>query len=154
MKKDYVIYLIGDYRYITYNTEQLLFALDNLSYFKEQYKNEFNYFSGMRSNWFGLLLLPLVANNNYSALCEFRELIKDKKFNRVYVHNFEMYRYKPVFKYHYNDVYTEESRDLHFTCYENDIEYVKTVIYRIMRLFGFSCVIEEADKEKREKIFM
>ena len=92
MSKDYVVYLVGDERTVNYNTQRLIATLDNLPILKEKYKNEFNYFLGMRKNWFGLLLLGLIEECDNLALQGFKQLLTDKKFNRVYVHNLEQYK--------------------------------------------------------------
>ena len=137
MSKDYVVYLVGDERTVNYNTQRLIATLDNLPILKEKYKNEFNYFLGMRKNWFGLLLLGLIEECDNLALQGFKQLLTDKKFNRVYVHNLEQYRYNV------NDVYSQKRMALHFTCYERDMDYVSRVIDKIMRQFGFYSVVEK-----------
>ena len=130
MGKEFVLHLKGPEANIRY----LGHCVDRLPQYKENYKKEFRYFFGLRKNWFGLLLLPLVAEENQMAIVAFCKLLEDKKFNKVYAQSVHQ---------DYIDKISigsfEQEWVLKFTAYEKDIQHVYKITEKIVKMYGIDC---------------
>ncbi len=126
MKNNYILCLRGSDAVLS----NLSREIGKFADYKENYKNWFNYPLGLRTNWFGFLLLPLVAyEENQIAIIVFSRLLKDKKVRKVYVQSIEKIRVSPQ----------KQEWVLKFTAYDTDMHYLIKVMGMIFKMHNIEC---------------
>ena len=131
------------------NIKRLWMAFNNMDYYKRKYRNEFDYFFGLRNSWFSLIWLYWVdnaSNLDYreTAVSVFNKHLRDKKFHRIYFSKMGgIYPYNPIFCYKESD----NCSIIKVNIYEENKEYCLHKIREILKLFGLSMYIQQYKNE-------
>ena len=127
------------------NIKKLWVAFNNMDYYKKLYKKGFNYFFGLRSSWFALIMLYW-GDNVFSEDCResamsiFNRQLKDKKFHRVHFSKMGgIYPYNPLFCM--REIY--KTSIIKVNIYEEDKEYCIKKIREMLKLFGLQMNVQQ-----------